>query len=793
MLSAEQAGQERRSRLAAIPGAEPGVYLQFESFPDLAMAVRSLDPRNGRRSPALINVTEVASHEGTVQRATVFVPEGMLSRFIRKVENYAETVDQAKPKSAAFVDGISTIRLATLRALWTDDAGSFPEPGTVVWWEVWLRRREGEVDRLAEFAERAGCLLGDSRLAFSDRVVVLLQGTAVQLSTALDMLDDLAELRRPHEPASLLAGVSTAEQAEWITQLAERLTAPPRHAPVVCILDTGVHRAHPLLAPALAPQDVHTCHPSWQTHDHNGHGTEMAGLALYGDLGSALLSRESLRLPHAIESVKILPTHGANPPELYGALTATAASMVEIAAPARARTFAMAVTAEAREPADPTRQGQPTSWSAAVDALAAGRAIDTSTQGLVYLDDDKEPSPRLIVVSAGNVRQWDHQHLDRSDVEPVEDPSQAWNALTVGAFTDLDDLSGDPTRVGWSPLAPRGELSPYSRTSVTFGTGWPVKPDIVMEGGNLAQAPNGDLDHADVLAPLTTKAPLRDQRLLTATGGTSPATAQAAHLAARVMASYPALWPETVRALIVHSARWTAPMRRQIEATTAKRPRDALRRRYGMGVPDLARAVRSASDSLTLIAQDSIHPYDGAGRTHEMHLHDLPWPGETLDGLGEATVELRVTLSYYVEPNPARRGWRQRYRYQSHGLRFDLRRATESTDDFRRRLNDKALEEDERRPPAGDSDAAQWTFGQKLRATGSLTTDIWRGPAIELARRGLLGVYPVAGWWKENASRDRSDRGARYALAVSIETPDQDVDIWSEVAAQVGIPVDVSV
>jgi hypothetical protein len=40
--------------------------------------------------------------------------------------------------------------------------------------------------------------------------------------------------------------------------------------------------------------------------------------------------------------------------------------------------------------------------------------------------------------------------------------------------------------------------------------------------------------------------------------------------------------------------------------------------------------------------------------------------------------------------------FRRRYSYQSHGLRFDLRRATESTLDFRKRINDKALDQDER-------------------------------------------------------------------------------------------------
>ena len=93
-----------------------------------------------------------------------------------------------------------------------------------------------------------------------------------------------------------------------------------------------------------------------------------------------------------------------------------------------------------------------------------------------------------------------------------------------------------------------------------------------------------------------------------------------------------------------------------------------------------------------------------------MHIHDLPWPADVLTDLGDTPVEMRVALSYFIEPNPGRRGWKQRFRYASHGLRFDVRRPTESTDDFRKRLNRKALAEDERRPSSA-TDASEWFLG----------------------------------------------------------------------------------
>ena len=72
----------------------------------------------------------------------------------------------------------------------------------------------------------------------------------------------------------------------------------------------------------------------------------------------------------------------------------------------------------------------------------------------MYLDDGTEPVRRLFVVSAGNVDADALQvaHLDRSDTDSVHDPAQAWNALTVGAFTEKAVVD-DPKWTGWQPVA----------------------------------------------------------------------------------------------------------------------------------------------------------------------------------------------------------------------------------------------------------------------------------------------------------------------------------------------------
>ena len=178
--------------------------------------------------------------------------------------------------------------------------------------------------------------------------------------------------------------------------------------------------------------------------------------------------------------------------------------------------------------------------------------------------------------------------------------------------------------------------------------------------------------------------------------------------------------------------------------------------------------------------------------TKDMHLHQMPWPTDILRGLGETEVELRLTLSYFIEPSPGRRGWEHRHRYASHGLRFEVKTAEEKIDHFRYRLNKKALLE-EGGKVVTSGDASSWMVGPQLRHTGSLHHDRWRGTAAALADRHCIAVYPVIGWWRERPQLDRWGRSARYALIVSIRTSAMEADIYTPVATQIRTPVAVPV
>jgi hypothetical protein len=87
-----------------------------------------------------------------------------------------------------------------------------------------------------------------------------------------------------------------------------------------------------------------------------------------------------------------------------------------------------------------------------------------------------------------------------------------------------------------------------------------------------------------------------------------------------------------------------------------------------------------------------------------MNLHQLPWPTDALAALGEVPVRLRVTLSYFVEPNPSSRGWTGRYVYPSHG-----RRPEDSVETFRQRINTQARPEGQK-PPVLDTETRDWAW-----------------------------------------------------------------------------------
>lgn len=789
------AWQQADNEMAVCHSNRNGVYIEFQSDPNTELELQSLE--NLPKRIRLLNVrkvirAEIADDIGREEQqaivlATVYVPHVQKQFFLDRLEGYInEETAKGVPKNSKLINSIADMRKALLVTSFWSDLEELAPDDEPEWIEVWLSSHEEDVIQGFEILLNEQQIeFRDGVIKFPERAVKVVFANRAQLENITKYSDNIAEYRRAKTTANFWTELGNKEQAEWVEELLERCQVDDASQAVVCILDTGVNNGHPLLQPVLNDIDCQSVKPVWGSNDHNKHGTLMAGIAAYGDITEALESTTQIEITHRLESVKILPPPPEqNTPNLWGYITSQAISRAEIQAPEKnkQRSICLAVTAE-----DTRDQGRPSSWSAELDQLTSGA------------EDDLQ---RLIIVSAGNItvntNDAANQYPDIQLTDSVHDPAQSWNALTVGAYTELDQIT-DVTLAGYTPVASKNNLSPFSTTSTTWEENkWPIKPEVVLEGGNLAVDATGFTTECDDLSLLSTHYEPQIAHF-NYFNMTSAATAKLSWMAGKLQAQFPEFWPETIRALIIHSAKWPEDLKQQFISDDTKTSYKYLLSICGYGVPDLERAMHSAQNALTLIAQSTLQPFDkkpkgeSGYRTRDMHLYELPWPKDVLLNLPDETpVEMRITLSYFVEPGPGEVGWKDRYRYASHALRFELNSPGESKNEFSKRINKAARDADEDNPGT-ISPSKHWVLGSQSRDRGSVHSDIWQGSAAELADSNLIAVSPTIGWWRERSYLKCWDKKTRYALVVSISTPDETVDIYTPVAIQVGIPVPIEV
>jgi hypothetical protein len=773
VLTSKKLSQKQAAAIQA-----EGTYLEFQGKEGYDLIFKSLE--DVRSNVRLLNVKVVDS----VVTATVYIPEGKESFFVRRLEDYkSKTTQTGKPRNGQLFDSIEHVRLALLKSsFWIGKEEDIPK-NLPAWCEVWLRTKpntdNGEtLQSFNVICAGLNIAVNKQKLVFPERIVKLVKADASQLGKLIEYCDNLAELRRAPETACFFEAETTQDQKYWCDNLRERVTYESNGV-AVCLLDTGVNQGHPLLEPIISEEDVQTVDPVWGAYDHNGHGTEMAGMVCYGDLMDKLLTTETYNIPFILESVKILSPKGENEPQLYGAITQQGVSLAEINNPDVNRIICMAVTSDKYT----TDDGSPTSWSAGIDNITSGA-------------NEAKKKKRLFFISAGNVYPNELQELSYPQVNQlhgVESPGQSWNAVSVGAYTSKTTIKEKLLR-NYAPVTSTGNLSPYSSTSATWSRKWPIKPEILCEGGNIA-TDGTSYTESDDLSLLTTYFK-PSERLFTSSSATSAATAQAAHIAAMLAAEYPDIWPETVRALLIHSARWTPEMKQMFcKDDSKKEGRSLLLHTCGYGVPNLKRAMRCVDNQVNLIIQSELKPFKKTStgvKMNQMCLHSLPWPKETLLQLGDIEAELRITLSYFIEPGPGEIGWKDKYRYPSCGLRFELINKNENRKDFLNRIN-KEMRGEEYDSSESSSGSEDWYLGSNNRNVGSIHSDFKILRAADLADACLIAVYPVTGWWRSRQYLRKYNESIRYSLIVTISTPEENVDFYTPIIAAIKTKVPVEV
>lgn len=762
--------QEEKERVAANNLSGTTIEIVGKSGYDLK--IDSLE--NKRKGVELLNVRTLPNNE---QAATVYLPKENINYFSVKVNEYKDkdkvnrNKNTSKPANNDLVRSIEAFRVSTVRAFYTDDLSFFPkDENEKRWWEIWINSDDDNIQKYLSSLQQKNIKFNSKYLKVANIVIFAVFASLSDLAEQVKSQVRIREIRIGRDVVYDFYKMKGNEQKEWVDDLNKRLNLPSEASPFISILDTGVNRLHPLISPVLDVKDWHTVVVGKGPDDTHSHGTAMCGLAIYGKIDDALQSKNNVNVPAKIESVNIFQTTGSDL-EVFGNVTKEAIGKLEATRPDVDRVVCLAISYPGYK-----HHGKPSSWSAAIDEIAVGNYLGR---------------PLLFIVAGGNIADNPLDYPNDGQVASIHDPAQSWNAVTVGYFAHKNQIT-EKEFENWTAIAPVGGLGPTATSSLTWNQKkWPIKPDVVLDGGNFAINEKKDeaLDlHSLQLLTLSHESPKRHFHV---TGESSAAAALLSRMAAEIYRQYPGKWPETVRALLIHSARWTSEMMSMYSVDT-KRARENLLRMVGYGVPNLTDALNSVSNDLALVIEDTIFPFTTDGKMNELRIHKLPWPRQELEKLGGVPVTMKVTLSYFVEPDPSDRGWDYKYQYRSHGLRFEVKKPDETDIAFKARINKASRAEEDDSSYEGDSE--KWYFGHKIRSKGSVHSDYWvNGTAAELALREYIAIFPTSGWWKIKEKDRNHERSARYSLVISISTPDETIDLYNMVETVVSVSAPVSI
>lgn len=579
-----------------------------------------------------------------------------------------------------------------------------------------------------------------------------------------------------------------------IQQLPE-IPDPTELAPSVVVLDSGLASGHPLLKAAV--REAKSFLPEEGSHDDNGHGTHVAGLALYGDFEKHLRAGQfipSLRL----FSGRILDKNNEN-----------STGFVENHIEEAVRYFV-------------------TKHECKVFNLSFGDAnkpyLGGHLKGLsVTLDMLSRELGILFVVSAGNHRinenspdglEWrdDFPHYLVGDAWRIIEPAPALNVLTVGSLARNNQTYNsqsyplDPAEI---PIAQAEQFSPFTCSGSSIDGA--LKPELVAHGGNWALNARANyrlLDRQAGLGVVSTGHQFAGGYPFVVENGTSMAAPQVAHLAASVLIAQPNASTNLIRALLCNNAFQTAASTHLIKQSTAAKvdekksintERNGInaekkkRKSYsqtrlnelnekinqlnkeinqykyigGYGQINEATLHRSLENAATLIANNLIE-------NKQHHFYEIPVPDDFVSK-GKCLREIAVALAY----TPPVRSTRIKYR----ATRIDFKLVYASDLEEVTTTFNKATSDDDYQ---NIDEVSNSMIGQTVRSKGTVQADVWQFKQFsknsKLPSQKLFVVVTRNDFsWGENLC----DSEEEYALVVSLrDTQSSEVRLYSQIKAQ---------
>ncbi|MGJ3246771.1 MAG: S8 family peptidase [Elainellaceae cyanobacterium] len=560
-------------------------------------------------------------------------------------------------------------------------------------------------------------------------------------------------------------GISYQQLNVDIEQIPTSLSVPDVNASRICILDSGINSNHPLLKTSVAESEsyVHGQDPG----DDAGHGTAVAGIAMYGNLESCSTSNY-WKPQFWLFNGKILYRDSQTGEACFDEKTIERTLIESISYFAEehgCRIFNLSIGNE--------------------NAPYDGRHI----RGVAYvLDTLARKYNVLIIVSAGNfkgsqnppvpVNSWRDEYPDylMHDLSIIIDPAPALNVLTIGSIAKHNANLSEQRHPEITALSPASENQPSPFTRHGPSVKGALKPDLVAQGGNLASPMRQEGRQWDQdmrgLGVLTLNHEFIGNTLLKEISGTSFAAPYVTHLAGRLLNEYPKASANLLRALLVNhaslpdecSSTFSEEARNEYKNATESKNRELVREIVGYGVIDEDVLFRSTDSAVVLMAEDSIE-------NNSHYFYELPLP-ETFLRAQRATRELRVTLAYSPPVKTTRLD------YTATRISYRLVKGS-SLEEVQRHFNQETKKETETR---NDDATNNRCISSQLRDKGTVQSSMWCFRSRKPDEKWFVVVTRNDRDWGTAMCLEQEP----YALVVTLVDKDnQQANLYSEIKQRI--------
>lgn len=579
----------------------------------------------------------------------------------------------------------------------------------------------------------------------------------VQVSKAqAKLLLSHAEVRRVDLPPS--SGISYQQKNLDVKEL-PIIQQPPESASRVCILDSGINTNHPLLRDSIGEGQNFT--QSGTAMDENGHGTAVAGIALYGDLEACNAAN------YWVPELWLLNGKILNEDAEFDVATIES-QLIE----------AVEYFVEHH--------------NCKIFNLSIGNAnapyLKNRVSGMAYvLDSLAREHDVLFIVSAGNFTGSDEHEIPKSswrdeypeyllhDLASIIDPAPAINALTVGSlakhtatvvaqrYPELNDLA----------CVSEDQPSPFTRSGP--GIGGMLKPELMATGGNFAISTSDNNHYRQAehgLGVLTCNHQFQGNTVLTEQNGTSFAAPYITHLAGRLLNNYPDVSANMLRAMLVNHANMPAATTAALEVLSEQTGRTLDREIAGYGKITEDELFRSTENVVVLMAEDAIED-------DTSHFFELPLPADFLRS-SRSTREIRVSLAY----TPPVRTTRIEYRASRIGFRLVTGTSLEHVQkhfDNEQKNGTESL---------GEASATSRTISQTLREKGTVQSSSWLRKALKPGEKWFVVVTRNDYEW----GKVQCDELENYALVVTVtDRENEHAQLYTQIKQQINIQQAITV